>query len=386
MTVEVRPLGDKCNIRCRYCYQEQTRAALPNAKSYDIDEILGSLEALDQPFSLFGGEAMLTETDDLTRLFALGRSRHGRNALQTNGTLVEASDLELFRDYDVRVGVSIDGPEALNDLRWVGGLRQTRRATARTEAVIEALCRRGRPPRVIVTLHRVNAGSERLSVLCDWLAFLDALGVRSVRLHMLEADEPDAEESYRLTSGELLVALRRLRDLETSFTHLRFDLFSEITAMLRGDDGEASCVFHACDPYATQAVVGVEADGRLSNCGRTLKEGVPFTRAAGQGYERQLGLYRTPQAEGGCNGCRFFLMCKGSCPGMAKNGDWRLRSDDCETWFALFEDAERAMLDAHERPLSLSEQRPAIETAMVKAWGLGSNPSLAALKAMFEPT
>lgn len=44
MTVEVRPLGDKCNIKCRYCYQEGIRTAGNVPTRYDLDAIMATLD------------------------------------------------------------------------------------------------------------------------------------------------------------------------------------------------------------------------------------------------------------------------------------------------------------------------------------------------------
>jgi uncharacterized protein len=277
MTVEVRPLGDKCNIKCLYCYQDGTRANGNAAKAYDMDAMLGTLGQLDQPFSLFGGEIMMMDPDDLEQLMAFGYARHGGSALQTNGTLVDDRHLALFRKYRVRIGISIDGPGPLNDVRWAGTLTATRRATARTEALIERLCRLGIPPRVTVTLHRLNAGEAQLDMLCEWLGFLDRLGVRELRLHTLETDTLDVKDNLKFEHADSLAVMRRLRHLEPHFEGLRFDVFGEMEAMLRGDDAKVSCIFHACDAYATKAVIGVEGDGRLSNCGALTKTGLPFS-------------------------------------------------------------------------------------------------------------
>lgn len=379
MTVEVRPFGDKCNIKCRYCYQEGIRAAGNIPTGYDIDAVMGRLDDLAQPFTLFGGEIMMTPRRDIERLLALGLDRHGGTGLQTNGTLMEPSDIDMFRRYNVRVGVSIDGPGPLNDARWAGTLAATRRATARTEALIETLCREGIPPNIIVTLSRVNAG-ERLDELCDWLRFLDGLGVRRVRLHTLEKDDTAGGEGLALSDAENILALRRMRSIEHEFRTTKFDLFGEMRAMLLGDDREVSCIFHACDPYATQAVVGVEGDGSLGNCGRTNKDGVGYLKARHAGYERQVSLYRTPWAEGGCAGCRYFLMCKGNCPGTAIEGDWRKRSSDCAVWFAIFEDIEAELAAGGEVPLSAAPDRLAVEGALIDAWTLGANPSIHSLR------
>ena len=42
----------------------------------------------------------------------------------------------------------------------------------------------------------------------------------------------------------------------------------------------------------TGAVRGVEGNGQTSNCGRTNKDGIDFTKANTAGYERYLALYQ----------------------------------------------------------------------------------------------
>lgn len=382
MTVEVRPLGDKCNIQCKYCYQQTARESQAASNSYDVDAMIDKLDELGEPFTLFGGEIMLTKRADLRRLLEFGRDRHGTVGLQTNGTLVREADLELFSSYSVRVGVSIDGPGEMNDVRWAGSLIATRRATAQTEAVIETLCREGTPPSVIVTLHRLNATGEALERLRGWLRFLDRLGVKRVRLHLLERDNGNDAAHLQMTVEEQLTAMRAMRELERSLTSVHFDVFGEIEAMLIGRDTKASCLFHACDARSTRAVLGIEGDGTPSNCGRTNKEGIAYLPAARRGFERQLALYETDQTAGGCAGCRFFLMCKGNCPGTAIDGDWRLRSNDCQVWYGLFEDAERELAARGEAVLSLSPERHDLEAAMINAWTMGEDPFIEDIREM----
>ena len=145
-------------------------------------------------------------------------------------------------------------------------------------------------------------------------------------MHILESESERIQDEFSLSDAENISAFENFADLEHRLPHLRFDLFDEMRRLLMGDDAEAACVWSACDPYATPAVHGIEGHGELSNCGRTDKDGVEFLKAESVGYERYIVLYRTPEGEGGCAGCRFFLMCKGQCPGTAIDGDWRNRS------------------------------------------------------------
>jgi uncharacterized protein len=120
----------------------------------------------------------------------------------------------------------------------------------------------------------------------------------------------------------------------------------------------------------------VEGNGQSSNCGRTNKDGIDFIKAETPGFERYLALYHTPQEHGGCRGCRFFLMCKGQCPGTALGGDWRNRTEHCEVWKTLFERVEAELVARGSAPLSLHELRPSLEEAMLRGWASGANPTM----------
>ena len=376
MGVELRPLGVNCNIGCQYCYQNPQRDAGNLARSYDLEAMKAAVLREGGPFILFGGEPLLMPEDDLERLWAWGLERFGQNGVQTNGTLINDGHVRMFRQYKVHVGVSIDGPGELNDVRWAGSLEKTRAATAKAEESIERLCREGMPPSLIVTLHRNNATADKLPVMRDWLRRLDAAGVQSARLHVLEVESDIVRQKYALTAPEAVAALTDLAELEPQLARMRFDIFDDMEALLLGRDEQATCVWMACDPYTTAAVSGVEGDGRRSNCGRTNKDGVDFTKGDTPGFERYVALYQTPQEHGGCKGCRFFLACKGQCPGTAIDGDWRNRTEHCEVWKRLFRVLEERLLDRGLFPVSVQPNRVYLEREMLEAWASGANPSM----------
>ena len=93
-----------------------------------------------------------------------------------------------------------------------------------------------------------------------------------------------------------------------------------------------------------------------------------------------MALYLTPQEAGGCGGCRFFLMCKGQCPGTAIDGDWRNRTERCETWKRLFETIEAELVASGKSPISLSDARGAIEAAMFHAWQHGRKSTISSIQ------
>ena len=385
MSVELRPLGVKCNIQCQYCYQNPQRDAGNVLHKFDLERMKAAVLAEGGPFTLFGGEALLVPLEVLEELWSWGFETWGQNGVQTNGTLINDQHIALFKKYKVHVGLSVDGPAELNDSRWAGTVEKTRAATEKTHAAIERLCNEGLPFSLIITLHRGNATADKLPIMHDWLRYLESIGLHSARLHVLEVEDSLIEGKYALSNEENLAAFQSFHALQSELTSLKFDLFNDMIGLLMGEDNHGTCVWHACDPYTTRAVRGVEGDGQRSNCGRTNKDGIDFVKSDREGFERYLALYQTPQEFGGCKDCRFFLMCKGQCPGTSEGGDWRNRSEHCELWIDLFRMLEDDLLNQGKQPLSVRPDRRDIEAVMLTAWNQGQNINLAqALRAMTQ--
>ena len=385
MTIEVRPLGVKCNIQCLYCYQHPQRDAGNVLHRYDMEKMKASLEAMGGQFSIFGGEALLMPEEDLEELWAWGFEKFGANGIQTNGALINDNHIRMFKAYKVHVGISIDGPGELNDARWAGSLERTRATTAKSLAAIERLLGEGVSTSLIVTLHRGNATADKLPHLIDWLKHLENRGLSSARLHMLEVDNEAVRQKFALSHKENLAALLAFLKLEPELRGLKLDVFTDMRHMLQGQDKTTTCIWNGCDSYNTRAVQGVEGNGQRSNCGRTNKDGIDFAKADREGFERYIALYFTPQEYGGCQGCRFFLMCKGNCPGTAIDGDWRNRTEHCETWFGLYAHLESELLAQDIQPLSLNPIREQVEQRLVNIWAAGQTARIEDILTQLQP-
>jgi len=234
--------------------------------------------------------------------------------------------------------------------------------------------RRGIGASLIVTLSTHNASASRLPKLVAWLRNLSIAGLRDARLHVLEIDAPHSK-LIALTPEENEAAMVACHALELG-TPLRFDVFKDIRKLLRAQDADVTCVWTACDPWTTPAVHGISMDGGRYLCERVHKDGKRWAPAQPGPMARQLILASTPQEEGGCQGCRFRVMCKGQCPGTAIGGDWRKRSVDCELWKALFTRVEGELEAAGETPVSKRADLPAIEARMEAAWAHGVSASV----------
>lgn len=381
MAVELQPLGVKCNLACSYCYQEPMRDAGGNEgeTGYDLEAMKRSVEAEwssgARGLALFGGEPLLLPIDEMRELCEFAKARGQHISVQTNGTLVTPAHLALFEEFQVGVGVSMDGPGELNDTRWNGNLASTRALTQRSQATIEELLARGIGASLIVTLTNVNASPERLPRLLTWLDDLVARGLKWLNIHTLEVDS-EAGRANILPHPDLVAALQTLARWQPAGVHVApLDAYRRL--LLGQDNENVNCIWHACDPYTTAAVRGVGGRGERGNCGRTNKDGVAWLKGETVGHERQLALYFTPQEHGGCAGCRFFFACKGECPGTAEQGDWRSRTEHCSTIMAMLESTEGQLQREGREPLSLSVRRPLVEARLLQAWAGGQNISIA---------
>jgi uncharacterized protein len=376
MPLTVMPLGVRCNLQCGYCYEDPLRDAGNLGVRYDLEAMKRSIAVHsreDEPFLLFGGEPLLLPKRVLEDLWAWGFERSGQNSIQTNGVLIDDEHIALFKRYKVGVGVSMDGPGELNDARWDHDLERTRRSTVRSELAIEKLIANAIVPTLIVTLHRVNAVPARLEKLIGWFRKLENLGVRRIGLHVLELENQEARDKFALSTNETVYALRRLRAARKQLPALTLTLIEDLELLLLGRDGNAKCIWQACDPYTTKPVKGLDGQGERNKCSRVNKDGVDYLPAEREGFERYLALYQTPQDAGGCKGCRFFLMCRGQCPGTAIAGDWRNKSEQCSTWLTVFTEIEAELVATGIKPLSLRPERLEIEAEMMRRWEIGQN-------------
>lgn len=369
MTVEVLPLGTKCSLQCRHCYQAPIREAGHPPSDYDMEAMKRALAEQNHCFTVFGGEPLLMPIEDLEELWRWGYEKYGQNSVQTSATTVTERHFELFRKYNVSVGISIDGPGELNDIRWAGAEGATRKATDHALAVLRKLLEENRSVSIITTLHGANASSERLPRLLDWYRDLDERGLRHVNLHLLEIDREHLRRQWGLSSQENVAALLACSELQADLKVLRFQPITDMVGLLRGEDGSTMCIWNGCDPYTTGAVHAIDGCGVVHNCSRANKAGVDMEKGQRAMSIRPLALYHTAQERGGCAGCRFWFACGGSCPGEAVNGDWRNKTEHCETLQVVFTALEKKLASLGLAPISLdSERRQAKEKLMLETF------------------
>jgi uncharacterized protein len=149
----VLKIHSRCNLACDYCYMyelaDQSWRHQPRAMSRAVVKASARRIAdhtrrhgIDSvSVFLHGGEPLLAGSNlicFLAREFRAALSPNIRLDLrvQTNGALLSSAILDIMREFDIRVSISLDGDQAANDRH-----RRTRRGDGSYDAVMHGLDR-----------------------------------------------------------------------------------------------------------------------------------------------------------------------------------------------------------------------------------------------------
>ncbi len=105
-------LTTECNLHCAYCYREE-RGPVQSMTWEIAEKGLRLAAATGHTFhvQLTGGEPTLEpELIEWIASFIRKKSLPATIGIQTNGTILDASLIRMFKRYDIQVGVSLDGP------------------------------------------------------------------------------------------------------------------------------------------------------------------------------------------------------------------------------------------------------------------------------------
>lgn len=123
-----KPAGPICNLDCGYCFYLEKESLFPGRQRFLMsDEVLRAYVAQNiraEPgpevvFTWQGGEPMLRGLDFYRRAVAWQQELAGgkiiRNALQTNGVLLDEEWCAFLHEAGFMVGISLDGPREIHD-------------------------------------------------------------------------------------------------------------------------------------------------------------------------------------------------------------------------------------------------------------------------------
>lgn len=321
----IKPASAVCNLDCAYCFYLD-READPYQQLPERRMTLETLERLvdtylfysfpHATFAFQGGEPTLAGLPFFEKLVEF-QKRYGRdgqevsNALQTNAVLLDDAWAQLFREYHWLLGVSLDGPEEINDLyRYNKAGHGTWRQVMRG---VECLQRNRVEFNILCVLSPANVGRAR-----ELYRFYRSLGVDHVQfIPLAEFDGGGNPLPYTITAeqyGQFLVELFECWWPDRRKMRIRF--FDNIAEAVAGQK-PGSCTMHeTCDSY-----VVVEYNGDIYPCDFFVEKGWKLGNLNLDSWAevarrtRRLNFAsKKTLAHPECQKCEYQAICHGGCP------------------------------------------------------------------------
>jgi len=124
-----KPTGAICNLDCSYCFYLEKEALYPHrAKNWKMSEevlvayisqYIESQPSNTVDFLWQGGEPLMMGRQFFSRAIELSNKfANGKritHSIQTNGILIDEKWSRFFREHNILVGISIDGPERIHN-------------------------------------------------------------------------------------------------------------------------------------------------------------------------------------------------------------------------------------------------------------------------------
>ncbi|GAF70698.1 unnamed protein product, partial [marine sediment metagenome] len=141
------------------------------------------------------------------------------------------------------------------------------------------------------------------------------------------------QKHHELTAEEASRAWIELYEFNKE-NDLHWNPFREMVSNLLGAK-LSPCVYNQCDVFSTHTL-SILPDGTIGNCDRTFQNDIYLRSLSGSRSGRYEALQQTQ-----CQGCKYWVVCGGSCPEEGTDGDWRNKSRFCQVIYNLYSRMER---------------------------------------------
>lgn len=324
--VIAKPVGSRCNLRCRYCYYlekgKYSTHEVQNRMSNTLLErlIRQTIEASPGPvvsFTWHGGEPSLAGLDFYEKVVYyekryLPRGWQVWNNLQTNGTLLNEEWCRFIRDNGFDVGVSIDGTELVHDRNRldIGGHPTYSRVTES----IRRLQKYGVNPDLLCTVTSDSSEfpKDTYRALRDlgteWIQFIPVIVRLPDGTMTRESVTPEAYGRFLCEIFEEWVA----NDLGKTDVQL----FAETSRVWAGGEPSLCWMTGTCG-----RVLVVEEDGGIYSCDHFVDSEhrlgtLPSTRledALNSEFQYRFGQSKRESLTRQCRECPHLDACGGGC-------------------------------------------------------------------------
>jgi uncharacterized protein len=313
-TVTLEPVG-ACNLECRYCYS--TRPSPTTLASDLAEHALAAIAAyacergFDELHCIWlGGEPLLAGIRFFERVLSrtTGLELPARHFVQTNGLQLDEDYCRLFRDANVNVGISIDGPQDIHDAFRVS--RAGEPTHSRVMKAISLLRKHLVPFGCAVVVSRATLGREQ-----EVYGFFRSLGL-DFRINPVIPGKKGWDSACQIEPAAYGAALVRFFDawIAQDPIHVNVSpLDSYVAAVAAGEPEECQHQLSCVD-----RTLGIKSDGTVRICGRfqdILRERLGSSSVAEVlAAPDYIELQERPRLLEDCHACINWSICHGGCP------------------------------------------------------------------------
>jgi uncharacterized protein len=345
----IKPASAVCNLDCSYCFYLDREAdpykELPARRMSNetLERLVDTYLFYSYPQSTFafqGGEPTLAGLPFFERLVDL-QQRYGRNgqavsnALQTNAVLLDDAWAQFFRQYNWLLGVSLDGPEEINDLYRFN--KAGHGTWKRVMHSVETLQKNKVDFNILCVLSQANVEKPR-----ELYRFYKSLGIDNLQFIPLAEFHPDGSRMpFTITAkqyGAFMVEMFELWWPDRRKMRIRF--FDNLAEALAGQK-PGSCTMHeTCDSYCV-----VEYNGDIYPCDFFVEGGWKlgnlnddsWTEIARRARRYQFAAKKT-LSHPECQVCEWQSICHGGCPKFRHGPQRRFEDLDyfCEAYKMIY--------------------------------------------------
>lgn len=352
-----------CNFRCKYCYlsnetkQQSQLLDVDFAKQIIMQLKLMLQESPRQKITIIwhGGEPMLWGIDNYREIWVYMQKELAdyeiHNSMQTNLSLVNDEWIDLFLQYNVHVGFSLDGTQAIHDQQ---------RVNIHGEPTFER----------IITNYRL-CKKRGMRIGCIVVGSKKHIGHIPELYQFMREEEMGFKFNPLFCSGEAQNNLDEYGITPEEYAQMAIELFDLWFYDQKGKITESNFVEIASN-IATGKPTGcmfskncqdnflaIAPTGDVMPCGRfcdndllqysygnlhkeTLAEILPRIK--------QSDIYKRAEyiAQSGCAKCKWYHICHGGClhDGFLASGDFRHKTFLCSAYKKIFSHIEKRLKES----------------------------------------
>lgn len=315
-----------CNLNCKYCYDKKNhynikkenkklKEKLPNIVN-NVNKLLNNKKSSSE-FIFHGGEPLLIEPNTYKELIEQIKKDNPniRFSIQTNGTLISEEFIELFKEYNVHVGISLDGcNEKQNKYRVdYNGNNSFPKILKSIELLKENNIKFG----IIMSLSKESIGSEK--------ELYDFIGKNGINCNIRPIF---GDEEIMMNNDEYYKFFTNLFDiwLEDNISKVSLKQITEIYEIFKQNLSKAyktKLCSKTCNCFNN--FISLDADGNLYSCNRTYNNKSFYYGNVNDVDIEKLREEMAKRAEkrvkiindSKCINCKIYDNCKGGCPSNA---------------------------------------------------------------------